>query len=309
MQLPIKKLLKRSPPIRQILLERKSIITRAKKSIQVWMIYLESQLLKKYIFTTVDRELHLQERLWELPALNVIEQGEYLHLEIGGRTLFWPKSLNPNDLRWLYAEIFYPREINPSCYVHPNLPIPQEGWVIDAGACEGFFSMYAFEKGAKKVIAIEPLASLKEALEKTFAKQLIENQFQIVNAGIGKDHRTLYLSMPTIHACDAKLLESGEVNNQKVQVIPIDALIEELGLAENGFIKMDIEGAEMDALTGATNTLIKYKPKLAIAVYHDYENALKCQEIILQTNPNYQVEFRGMNGWFTPPRPYLLFAW
>jgi len=74
-------------------------------------------------------------------------------------------------------------------------------------------------------------------------------------------------------------------------------------------IKMDVEGAEMDALLGGTQLLRNQKPKLAVAVYHDYDNAKLCSDIILQANPAYHIEFRGMYNWFYPARPYLLFAW
>ncbi len=311
-----KKFLKRSSLFRDILLKRQEIRenlarinNRAEKTTKVWMIYLKSFWLKEYTFTAVDRDLHLQEQLWKLPEIKIIEPGEYQQMEIGGRRFFWPLKLSPNDLSWLYAEVFYPRQINPSCYVHPNLPIPKKGWVLDAGACEGFFSLYAFEQGANRVIAIEPLSLIKGALEKTFAKELIEGRFQVLVAGVGKVCSTMHLSRTSTHVCDAKLVESSGVDTEEVSVVTIDSLTRELNLAEDGFIKMDVEGAEMDALTGATDTLAKYKPKLAIAVYHDYENALKCREIILKANPSYQIEFRGMYGWFTPPRPYLLFAW
>lgn len=79
-------------------------------------------------------------------------------------------------------------------------------------------------------------------------------------------------------------------------------------LGTGGLIKMDIEGYEMAALSGASKVLKEYKPSLAIAVYHELENAKKCAEIIKAANSTYKIEFRGCYGYFEPPRPYLLFA-
>ena len=71
----------------------------------------------------------------------------------------------------------------------------------------------------------------------------------------------------------------------------------------------DIEGAEIEALEGATETLKNYKPLLSIAVYHEYENAIKCRDIILKANPSYQVLFRGINFGYDKERPYMLIAY
>ena len=47
-----------------------------------------------------------------------------------------------------------------------------------------------------------------------------------------------------------------------------DKMMAELRLERADFIKMDFEGAEPRALAGAKETLAKYKPRMAIRVYH-----------------------------------------
>lgn len=73
-----------------------------------------------------------------------------------------------------------------------------------------------------------------------------------------------------------------------VPVIPLDEALGEDG----AFIKMDIEGAEKEALEGAERTVIKYRPKLAISVYHKPEDIVEVPEIILSYGLDYQFYLR-----------------
>lgn len=68
----------------------------------------------------------------------------------------------------------------------------------------------------------------------------------------------------------------------------IDSEIEE----EVTFIKMDIEGNELNALKGAYNHIKKDTPKLAISLYHKLEDLYEIPLYILSINPNYKLFLR-----------------
>jgi hypothetical protein len=67
-------------------------------------------------------------------------------------------------------------------------------------------------------------------------------------------------------------------------------MMEELKLPRVDFIKMDIEGAETRALTGAQQTLEKYHPRLSISVYHAADHPEAVPRIVRQAWAGYQVE-------------------
>jgi FkbM family methyltransferase len=279
--------------------------------IKVFTKYFTNILGNKYDFSINDAILHLHERNWKLkPVETIAEKGENYQLSIDGFEFYWPKIFGTNDLSWIYSEIYNDIKINPSSYYHEKALIEKDAWVFDAGASEGFFSAYALQRTTGKVFAFEPIKELEVALIETYKKEYDSGKFKMVSAGIGKEDGTMQLSLNFSHPCDASTLDDMNIEKRKIMIVTIDDIVKSETLKGPGFIKMDIEGAEMDALKGATQTLKELKPKLAIAVYHEYENGFECAEIIKDANPSYTIEFRGMNGYYEgKARPYILFAY
>ena len=58
------------------------------------------------------------------------------------------------------------------------------------------------------------------------------------------------------------------------------------------YIKMDIEGAEPDALRGATEMIRRHKPVLAICVYHRSEHLWEIPNQIRALDPDYSLYLR-----------------
>ena len=76
--------------------------------------------------------------------------------------------------------------------------------------------------------------------------------------------------------------------NTFITVTSIDKVIKE----KVDYIKLDVEGAEYDTILGARNTIKKYKPKLAICVYHNSLDFIRIPRILLRFNPDYKIYFR-----------------
>lgn len=74
-----------------------------------------------------------------------------------------------------------------------------------------------------------------------------------------------------------------------VKTQTIDAVVRDLEINKIDFIKMDIEGAELDALQGAMNSIQKFRPTLAIAVYHRISDFHTISSWIKELNLGYRM--------------------
>ncbi len=74
--------------------------------------------------------------------------------------------------------------------------------------------------------------------------------------------------------------------------VPVVSLDATLSAAPPNFIKMDIEGAELDALVGARHIIETYRPTLAISIYHLANHLWDIPALIKGYYPGYEMYVR-----------------
>lgn len=86
----------------------------------------------------------------------------------------------------------------------------------------------------------------------------------------------------------ATIDQNGDMN---VELLKLDELVPDKFLPPT-FVKIDIEGGEMDALKGMKNIIKKYSPQIAVSVYHKPTDFVDIPEFILSQNKSYKIYLR-----------------
>jgi FkbM family methyltransferase len=142
--------------------------------------------------------------------------------------------------------------------------------VLDCGANVGVFTRTALNDGAGLVVAIEPAPNTVECLRRNFEKEIAAGRVIVVPKGVWSHPDMLELAEGGDGNItgDSFVLGRNQKNKVKVPLTTIDILAGELKLRRVDFVKMDIEGAEKDALRGGAETIRRYHPRMAIAAEH-----------------------------------------
>ncbi len=196
------------------------------------------------------------------------------------------------DLKLYGARALLDKLVVHNQYSHKNCRIYDGDYIIDGGGCWGDTALIFAEKAGKKgkVFTFEffedNLKILKEnfSLNQNTSKKVVLIEKPLYN----NSNKVLYLN----HACaDITTLTENKNNLQKYKSVSIDDFVEESKIEKIDFIKLDIEGSELAALDGAKKTIEKYKPKLAIAAYHKYDDYYEIPKFINELNLGYKFYF------------------
>lgn len=171
---------------------------------------------------------------------------------------------------------------------------------VDAGCLDGGDSIrFAEWCGGEfsEILAFEPNFN---AYLQCNAKMEAANigTFRLFNKGLGSITKTVSFSNSSngsSHIANfAQIKQSLELlrvedDLSQVEIIPLDTVTKDLTV---GFIKMDIEGAELDALYGAQETILRDKPFLAICAYHRQGDVIAIMDFLHKLVPEYRFWLR-----------------
>ncbi|MBV6434533.1 MAG: hypothetical protein IANPNBLG_04786 [Bryobacteraceae bacterium] len=163
--------------------------------------------------------------------------------------------------------------------------------VVDVGAHIGTFDDDALSRGAKKAILVEPDPVNVECIRRNFAKEIAEGKVIVVPEGAWSSRATLEFSTGVANSGTGSFVlhEKGGAAI-KVPVRPLDEILAQLGVDRIDYLKMDIEGAEREALKGASRTLAKSRPVIMLDHYHLPDDAVVLPKVIREANPAYQPD-------------------
>ncbi len=165
--------------------------------------------------------------------------------------------------------------------------------VLDCGANIGVFVRACLNKGAKKVIAIEPAPENLECLRRNFKDEIAQGRVVVYPKGVWDKDDFLTLNIDHGNsAADSFVIhpEHSSASTEKFPLTTIDKIVAELGLERVDFIKMDIEGAEVKALNGGAATIGKYHPRMALSVYHQPEHPVEVPKAVKAAWSGYRME-------------------
>jgi FkbM family methyltransferase len=169
--------------------------------------------------------------------------------------------------------------------------VEQGDVVLDLGACWGdtalYFAANTGEEG--KVYSFEFIPdNIKIFNINISLNPNLKNQVELIKQPVSaKSGEVIYF---VDNGPGSRIeYEPFEGQTDHAITVSIDDFVKKNNIEKVDFIKMDIEGAEPAALNGAIETIKKFKPKLAIAIYHSMEDLVNIPQWITELNLGYNL--------------------
>lgn len=174
-------------------------------------------------------------------------------------------------------------------FVKDIIQLEENEVFVDCGAFIGdtiqiFMNIAKRNKVSYKIVAFEPDDRNERILNKFFGKR---NDIVIIKKGLSNEAKVLLFDQKGTDC--SRFTDNESMTAARIQAVNIDAVPE---CQNASWIKMDIEGAELDALRGAEEIIKRNHPKLTICIYHSDEDMIRIAEYIHGLVPEYKLFVR-----------------
>lgn len=156
--------------------------------------------------------------------------------------------------------------------------LPQEDdIVVDAGLFDSVvLRRFALAVPAGHVYGFEPEPNNYRFVEETLERYGDPGNVTLVRKGLFSRKGGMFIS----DEGSSGNLSDESSKGSACEVVDLDSFVAENAIPKVNLVKMDIEGAELEALRGARTTISKFTPKLHICAYHRTGDLLAIPEFL-----------------------------
>lgn len=167
--------------------------------------------------------------------------------------------------------------------------------ILEGGVSDGYDSVnfYNFFNNSNiQVFGFEPFI---EAFEASLNMPLlIKKGMKVFPFALWNKDIDLYFHKNELSASTSSVVrfdfETNISEYTVVKGVKIDSFVKENLINSVCLLKLDIEGAEMEALEGAREMIKFFKPQLAISIYHKKEHLYEIPELLKELHPGYKFK-------------------
>lgn len=188
-------------------------------------------------------------------------------------------------------------------FCDPELAPTADITFVDIGAYQGESIepiRQKYKEQFKKCIAFEPNKEAYQKLKGYITERQLEDKIIPLPYALGNAEQILTFNES---GAASFIVENGTI---KVEQKVFDSL-PDVHIIGEAMVKMDIEGAELEALQGMKQFIKQYKPYLAICLYHKEEDLYTIPHYIKSLYPDYYLFLRGgwhLECWAIPKRHF-----
>jgi FkbM family methyltransferase len=180
--------------------------------------------------------------------------------------------------------------------------LPADAIIVDGGANIGFFTVpvaHRTQGRGTRIVSFEPQRQLFQALGGSLALNGYDHVY-LHNCGLGEEPGIAQLPVVnyseaqdfgTVSLSDQLTVEQqGWMNNRVVDITSVDAM----SLPRLDFFKLDVEGYEVPALTGALATIKQHRPWIWVEYFITGVDPIKAALVELDDYVFYLVDYQNM---------------